>query len=609
MKKELHIILVDDVNKQDFINDHGLGINIEVSNVLDDLPNLIIMNVEESYIKTLRSDTRVFHIEEEQFQPVPASTLPSFFQTTKNITGTSPATNLNGSDYIPMQFYLSTDEIVSSQTVGTSNSDSLKTLSNANYFCRWTGKNVDIVSLEVGPVNASYAGLHNTHPDYKSIQNPGSSKIIPMNWSGLSSSDNNQISTNSLLSDHARGVLSVSAGTICGFAKNASLRVAYLNATDNPVSCINAIVSWHNTKAINPETGVKNPTLMISEYQYLLDRVTGIKVNDIQSITDLSGTINRPGSSWGSDLTPFKSRKMIPWRVLDPNTSTWNWCIVFPYQFRYSALQVALEQAWDAGITIVSAAGNNAGVYVKTSDPELLGVYCTAASGSTSYDMDLNNFTASITTSTLSSSTIYRPFYSYGPHGLDKGIDVGAGQNSEVFPVFDPYSNRGPGIDIVGLGVDTWSSYPSSNYLDGTWGMFSGTSCGAPTVAGICACMMERYYTYNNVWPTPDQIKKILLSETKQEIQNIDGTTWSNVSSASITLTFPSAFSPNNSFYGINQIYSGITRNGAFKIGELAGTTAKRVFLNSQSFDRSQTQSKRPISKKVYPRPKIKRTK
>ena len=29
-------------------------------------------------------------------------------------------------------------------------------------------------------------------------------------------------------------------------------------------------------------------------------------------------TANRPGSGWGSDLTPFVERNMIPFQMIDP---------------------------------------------------------------------------------------------------------------------------------------------------------------------------------------------------------------------------------------------------------------------------------------------------
>jgi len=81
--------------------------------------------------------------------------------------------------------------------------------------------------------------------------------------------------------------------------KNSSLRAAYLTAEDGTVECINAIIAWHNNKAINPETGVKNPTIMIAEYQYLVDRRTAIPIENITQISIGGGLIlTKPAEGW-----------------------------------------------------------------------------------------------------------------------------------------------------------------------------------------------------------------------------------------------------------------------------------------------------------------------
>ena len=99
--------------------------------------------------------------------------------------------------------------------------------------------------------------------------------------------------------------------------------------------------------------------------------------------------------------------------------------------------------------------------------------------------------------------------------------------------MLDPYTVRGPGIDIVGLGAYTWTAYPSLQYNDGyRFGNFSGTSCATPTVVGKMACLLERYYTYNGQYPTPNQAKQILLSEAQEIVKDVSTTTWSNVPSA-----------------------------------------------------------------------------
>ena len=609
MKTLVNVILKEGTDKQEFVDSFNPETEADWWNMMEAIPNMIVMNVEESYLEDFKKDPRILSSEQNLFDPVP-SDLPSYYTTTKTVLSSTslPSTTNDGRNYMPLQFYLDTDIIPSTQKIGAHSSD-VSTINDATYFNRWTGKNVDVVSLEVGPISSSYNGLQNSHPDFKDIDNPSVSRVVPMNWSGLVNSSNNQTSSNALFSSHAMGVLSASCGAICGFAKRSSIRVLYLiTGVDTEVECINAVISWHNSKPINPNTGVKNPTILINEYQYLRDRYTGVEIDTVTSIVDLNGTVNRPGSTWGTDFTPFVSRNIIPWKVFDPATSTWKWCVVFPIQSNFASLWAALESAWDAGIVIATAAGNNGGVYVKNSDPRMLGVKCTTPSTSYStYDIRWGGVGVPIVTKNTSTSTTWYPFIMYGPAGQDKGIDVAAGQNSETHQILDPYSTRGPGIDIIGLGSYTWTASPSAIYSDGNyWGNFGGTSCATPTVVGKMACMMEEYFTYNGRWPTPNEIKSIVISRAKPVVKSVDSTTWSSVPTASTNYSVSEFTLTTNN---VNQIRDGVSNaNGGYRFGELAGTTTKRCFINAQSFDRSQTQNKRPVSGKVYPRPKIRRT-
>lgn len=603
MKQIYDVVLVQGTDKQSFINSFDSETQADWWNMMSEMPTLICMNVEDSFFETFKKDPRISSVHERR-QAYPAD-LPAFHTVTKNVwcsTGTL-STGLNGRDYMPLQFYVDTDIIQNSQTVGAK--DQTNSISNAIYSSRWTGKHVDIVTLEVGPKSASYINLHNTHPDFDDPDNPGTSRWIPMNWPDLEDASNLQVSDNSCMSAHGIGVLSAAGGTICGFAKKANLRAAYLTAEDGEVECVNAITAWHNSKSVNPITGVKNPTIMIAEYQYVINRTRGILIDNVTSIVTPSGTITRPGSSWGTDLSPFVNNGIMPWKVQDPDTSTWNWCCVFPTQAENTALETALEAAWDAGIVNINAAGNDGGVYVKISDSRRYGTYCTTTGTITQYSVS-GSSNMNVVKGTTSTTTWY-PFITYNPIGLDKGIDVAAGQNSETYPVLDSYTVRGPGIDIVGLGAYTWTAYPTSLYADGfRWGNFSGTSCATPTVVGKVACLMERYFTYNGVYPTPNQTKQLLLSEAQPVVQDVASTTWSNVPSASTNYT-------NIQIAGttslINHIQDGVFgQNGGLRFLDLLGTTNKRAYHNAHSFDRRYTQGKRPTSGAVYPRPRRTRT-
>lgn len=685
MAKTIYDIhLVEGVDNQAFIDSFDPETEATVHNMLSSIESCISMKIEDSYFETFKNDPRVQSVDErlEVFSPG----LPSLKTQTGNITVNYPSTAQSGSAYAPLQFYLDTNQINNGGIkVGTSFLyDNTQSINNATWKYRWTGKNVDIVTLEVGPTVATYSGNHDTHPDFQgnttgavagtyyyvcqnhsvmggsiivsasngtrnnytiSVTNNGASsytlsgtdrngvvsgnnptinikvgdtltlninatghplwiqttfgaynnssvvsnipnngtqsgtivwatatsRVIPMDWPTLGEASNNQITnSNNVFSSHAMGVLSTSAGSICGFAKGANLRVAYSYSTDGVVECIDAIVAWHNSKSINPETGVKNPTIMIGEYQYLLDRSTGVPIDSIASITTPNGTVNRPVGGWGTNFTPFTSRNIIPFQVLDTSTSSYVWCVVFPTNSYSSSMRNSLETAWNAGIVCINAAGNNGGVYVKYTDPEYSGTYCTCDASYTTYGITWNN---SISKSTSATSTRY-PFKAYGPHGLTKGIDVAAGQNSEGLPALDAYTNRGKGIDIVGLGAYTWSAYPENTYSGGyRWGMFSGTSCATPTVVGKAACIMEREFYYNGVWPSPDQVKTLLTQNGKDKAITFTTANWSNAPAASSSIS-------NNHDSGLVRISHGNGANGLYKFSELVGTTSIRAFFD-----------------------------
>lgn len=603
MKIIVDVTLKGGEDKQDFINSFDPVLQVDWWDMLECIPCCVSVSVEESFLPEFKLDNRVIKIEERP-QAVPASTI----SVTGNITAITPPTSVQGSNHLPLQFYLDSDQIRPNsvgQKVGKNPTyDNTNRVLNATYTSKWNGKNVDIVSLEVGPLDNSLVNVHNSHPDFRDPFNPLSTRIVPMNWTNLVRLENNQISTNSVLSAHAMGVLSAAAGSICGYAKESSLRVAYIGFEDGVVECINAIISWHNSKPVNPLTGLVNPTIMIAEYQFLLDRRDGVPIDFISSITTPNGTINRPGSSWGTNFTAFVENDIIPFSVRNPGTLAFEWCVVTPAPNPYLALHTALEAAWDAGIVCVNAAGNNGGVYRKTSDYAGYRVNVDAVTPYTTYRINWST-TPSIADIVIIPRSLdsYIPFVPFGPHGLQKGIDVAAGYNSEGIPVLDGYSNRGPGIDIVGLGSDTWTAYPLQTYADGNrWGMFGGTSCATPTVVGKLACMMEKFYEYSGTWPSPQQSKNLLLNSAKDILLGINSVNWTNVPTAGGNFS-------NSTQSGLVRIFDG-NGNGGYNLTEFAGTTRLRAHFNAtlESLDKSNFYGKRPQSGLIYPRAAIKRS-
>jgi len=409
----------------------------------------------------------------------------------------------------------------------------------------------------------------------------------------LDNAANNQISTNSGLTNHAIGVLSVSGGTICGFAKKANLHALYITAEDTVYEGIQSVIDWHNAKSNNPETGEKNPTILIAEYQYLYDRSYGISVDYVDSIVTPNGTVNRPsGGSWGTDLSAFVDANIIPFRVYDPTNGT-RWCVVMPLQVG-SGLLTALETAWTNGIVCINAAGNNGGTYTKRQDRT--NTYVTIDQ-STPYNVTVIDYGTTNISNTTSRTTWY-PHYAFGPHGTNTNIDVAAGYNSEAMPGWDGYTTRGPGITITGLGALTYSSKQSVTYGSYKWGMFSGTSCATPTVVGKVACLMEKYKYYHGSWPSPDTTKQLLLSSAKNVVRSVPSGgpsfSWTSV---------PSSTMSNSISFGNCYISNG-NGNGGYKYTEAAGTTGLRAFFDEPDFDgyKIKNRGRRPTKGVTYPR-------
>ena len=219
-------------------------------------------------------------------------------------------------------------------------------------------------------------------------------------------------------------------------------------------------------------------------------------------------------AGWGSDYSEFVKENIIPWKVYSPGSTEYEWCVVMPSQSEYSSLKTALNNAWSNGIVCINAAGNNGGTYNKQNSQTDTSLSIDPAA--TPYNTIGISYGSNNVDSTNSTTTWY-PFRSYGPHGVESNIDVAAGYNSEDYPGLDGYTNRGPGIDIVGLGANTYTAYQGSLYGSFRWGMFSGTSCATPTVVGKAACIMEEYFWYNGAWPTPDQTKGIIAIQSSEQ--------------------------------------------------------------------------------------------
>tara|TARA_B100000427_G_scaffold322235_1_gene323943 strand:+ start:473 stop:2359 length:1887 start_codon:yes stop_codon:yes gene_type:complete len=617
----VNVKLKDGVDQNSFVSEFDSVSEVTLKDLLPNIPTLVVFNVEDSYLSTLQSHPSVKDAEAEleSFLPVTYPSLPSTYTVSnKTVSLNQIWGGGDGTNYISYQHYLDTDLMQKDGTdklgyagnygSGRPTYDENYEYAGQTYSSRYTGKHVDIITMEGGSgiSGTTYQGYQDTHPDFDNPDSTGNTRCVPMNWNGCSQSYNNQVTSNNMLDAHGIGTLSASGGIHGGFAKKAKLYAIYM--AEGLATTCNAVIHFHNNKSTNGTTGLKDPTIVVGEFQYLQDTYTGIKVSDIASVTDpTGGTTNRPGSGWGSDFTAFTSRNIFPYRVQDPDDDSWHWMVTFPAQYQYSSIKTAIDSLHTNGIIFITAAGNNGGTFVKESDARLNGTYCTMDSGGVDkYDI---RYSTGVSSPSNTNTVTWYPFYAAGPHGLDKGIDVAAGQNSETHPMLDAYSNRGPGIDIVGRGAYTFTAYPEGTDSNGhKWGNFSGTSCATPTVVGKAACMMEEYYTLNGAWPNFDQVKNMLQTEARNgnnRVLDPASTTWSNVPAASdsdIEIVNQILYPNDSSLLRVRKTAN--QANGSFRFAELAGTPNFFAFWNARAQSREQTMHKRPTTGVMFPRPR-----
>ena len=652
-KVNVDVLLKDGTDETTFINDVTSNSEVDLVNRLPNSPTLVILDVEESYFDTLRSHSSVVNVEVEPVahSPLTYPDKPSKYTVTNKAiggTGTGSA-SIRGDRYLSFQHYLDTDLMVAPERTysGTTGSnvgqhfyvsdpygqrDQMSNLGtepssghsgtfgdDQTYSTYYTGKNVDIIALEGGstPPSNDYIGYH-THIEWDDPDNTGNTRCIPMNWPNLTDAPNNQVTANLMLNVHACGSLGASGGLQGGFAKKSKLRTMYLTNT-GITAALDSVKTWHNAKSVNSSTGLKDPTVLITEWHHpVQNKEFAIKIEDIDSVTDPDGgTTNKPGGGWGSDYTAFTSRLIFPFQLQDPNDSSWHWVVPLPRQSQGS-YHVSLEQCWDAGIVIVTSGGNGGGVYVKDSDPRWSGTKITISGTKTLYTMSYNASTGSqddpctITKGTTSTTDWY-PLRMYGPAGLDKAIDVAAGQNSEGAPHLDFYTARGPGVDVIGRGYGTFCGAPIKNksgtdmtvYAGGyRWWKFAGTSCAMPTVAGKAACYMEKHYTLHGTWPTPDQVKNSMIAESRSTSVSLRTVDWSNVPSPSDTDILPDQSTWSKPCLKLKSGGGGTAPNAGWYFGDHAGTPNRQAFWNAKDFNREHTYGKSPVSGVMYPRPR-----
>ena len=328
-----------------------------------------------------------------------------------------------------------------------------------------TGRNVDVVIVD--------GCMDPAHPEFAVNPNgSGGSRVDQFNWFSLtnavtggtngtyqysSGGDYTLGGQQEADNNHGCHVAGTVAGNRLGWARDANIfNINPYSTAESTISSslmIDYIREWHNTKAANPETGKKNPTITNHSY--------GIKYD--VSISNVEW-VNYRGTQYNAPLT---AQQLTEFGLVN-NGST-----IEDVPYVSSAAAADISDAINDGIIFVSSAGNSS---FKVDN---------------SFGVDYNN--------QIKESGFSAEYYHRGssPAGLTGVISVGAISALTTDEKAD-FSNCGPGVDVYAPGERIISSVMSGGTTDSRNNSYRvqkypGTSMAAPQVAGVIACVAEHW--------------------------------------------------------------------------------------------------------------------
>jgi len=375
-----------------------------------------------------------------------------------------------------------------------------------------TGKNVDVIIID--------GHFDPAHPEFAvNADGTGGSRATSFNWYSLNTlvssidDDGRTLPTGSYIygpyvdpnstdrtngNNHGAHVAGTVAGNTYGWAKDANLyNIEFGSATDpngmDSLLLYDYIRAFHQSKSVNPDTGVVNPTICNGSYGASITYGTGGSFGPItRAIYRGVDTGTTPGGLSTTDLA-------------NSGITTFGVAGVSIVPFLSSADAADIEDMVADGIHFVAAAGNDYHKIVRSTDAN-----------------DYNNvFYATY----LGNTFIWYTNRGTAPGIIDTVINVGAvGINVDDRKAI--FSNCGTGVDVFAPGEGIISSTQTasgssnqvdsrnSNYYDSK---YQGTSMASPQVCGMLACALETYPRM-----TPAEAKQYIL-DYANENQMFDG--------------------------------------------------------------------------------------
>lgn len=349
-----------------------------------------------------------------------------------------------------------------------------------------SGKNVDVVIMDDGcpyPFTFEYS---------QNADGTGYSRMIEYNWFQHNPTIDNSFPTSvyhynaNRLQEHGAHTTGTTAGNTQGWARDANIyNITFYDDIDY-------VREFHKNKPINPLTGVKNPTIMNNSWGYRANLTLGrISKFTIRGVDYYPQSGSSPNFVWNNTfldtVARFKRNSSVP--------------------FRDTATDIDMIDAMEEGIVVVASAGNSAFYVDVPGGPDYDN---TCVFNNVTYYIHRGSSPGSANGGTENTKVIC--VGAAGPHnGSNTAIWNATGIESNDYRA--EFSNYGPRIDVYAPGSaiqSIWvsnqpyydsvmaSTDPRVAILGGLSGInnflkIPGTSMSGPQVAGILACIAEKY--------------------------------------------------------------------------------------------------------------------